>query len=70
MTLGKLCHEIEKSNNREMIYVGHEEIAGSRAVTRGLRKEPKKDPGRLFDWKIFYEELNNIRGRCTRNLPI
>jgi N-acetyl-anhydromuramyl-L-alanine amidase AmpD len=30
--------------------VGHDEIAGNRAVGRGLRGDVKPDPGPLFDW--------------------
>ena len=30
--------------------VGHDEISGRRAVTMGLRKDVKPDPGPLFDW--------------------
>lgn len=33
--------------------VGHEEIAGRRAVSLGLRKDLKQDPGPLFDWSRF-----------------
>jgi N-acetyl-anhydromuramyl-L-alanine amidase AmpD len=29
-------------------------IAGERAVAMGLRKEPKVDPGPLFDWGFFH----------------
>jgi len=30
--------------------VGHDEIAGTRAVALGLRRDVKPDPGPLFDW--------------------
>jgi len=30
--------------------VGHDEIAGTRAVRMGLRRDLKEDPGPLFDW--------------------
>jgi N-acetyl-anhydromuramyl-L-alanine amidase AmpD len=40
-----------------MIYVGHDQIAGERAVAMGLRKEPKTDPGPLFDWDFFMEKV-------------
>lgn len=33
-------------------WLGHEEIAGERAVERGLRASAKTDPGPLFDWMI------------------
>lgn len=34
-----------------LTYVGHEHIAGERAVQMGLRAEPKTDPGALFEWQ-------------------
>ena len=36
-------------------YVGHDQIAGNRAVKLGIRTEAKKkvDPGSTFDWGKF-----------------
>ena len=48
-----LCQGIEKRHGKRMTYVGHDEIAGKRAVTMGLRADCKPDPGPLFDWKRF-----------------
>jgi N-acetyl-anhydromuramyl-L-alanine amidase AmpD len=31
--------------------VGHEHVAGARAVSMGLRSDVKVDPGPLFDWR-------------------
>lgn len=56
-SLGLLCRDIEESYGRSMTYVGHDQIAGERAVELGLRKEPKVDPGPLFMWERFYREL-------------
>ncbi len=58
-SLALLCVEIEKK--RTIIsYVGHEDIAGEHAVTLGLRKDIKPDPGPLFDWQKFYQMKGNI----------
>ena len=48
--LNLLCVDIEDRRRKKMAYVGHDMIAGERAVALGLRKEPKADPGPLFDW--------------------
>jgi N-acetyl-anhydromuramyl-L-alanine amidase AmpD len=48
--LHTLCIDIEDRRRKKMAYVGHDMIAGERAVALGLRKEPKVDPGPLFDW--------------------
>jgi len=48
--LNSLCVDIEERRRKKMTYVGHDMIAGERAVALGLRKEPKVDPGPLFDW--------------------
>jgi N-acetyl-anhydromuramyl-L-alanine amidase AmpD len=57
ISLISLCHDIEKRHGREMIYVGHDGIAGERAVAMGLRKEPKIDPGPLFNWDFFMKKV-------------
>jgi N-acetyl-anhydromuramyl-L-alanine amidase AmpD len=51
--LAAICREIEKRWDIK-IYTGHENIAGKNAVTLGLRREVKTDPGPLFDWEKFY----------------
>jgi len=57
LSLIRLCQDIEKRHGRAMIYVGHDDIAGERAVAMGLRKEPKTDPRPLFDWGFFMEKV-------------
>jgi N-acetyl-anhydromuramyl-L-alanine amidase AmpD len=37
--------------------VGHDQIAGKRAVQLGLRKDVKPDPGPLFDWQRLRDAL-------------
>lgn len=56
-TLILLCQHLESRFERKMNYVGHDQIAGERAVTLGLRKDRKVDPGTLFDWKMFRKGL-------------
>jgi N-acetyl-anhydromuramyl-L-alanine amidase AmpD len=56
-----LCADLEKRRQKKFMYTGHDQIAGARAVTLGLRKEAKVDPGNLFDWGNFYERLENAR---------
>ncbi len=53
-SLGLLCSKIEGRWRIEN-YLGHEDIAGERAVSLGLRPDFKPDPGILFDWKRFFE---------------
>ncbi len=53
--LGRLCREIEERYGA-MRYVGHQDVAGARAVELGLRTEPKIDPGPLFEWRRFFQE--------------
>jgi N-acetyl-anhydromuramyl-L-alanine amidase AmpD len=54
--LGRLCRDVEKRRGRKMIYIGHDAIAGERAVRLGLRKDIKIDPGEKFDWSGFARE--------------
>jgi N-acetylmuramoyl-L-alanine amidase len=51
--LSRLRKNMEKRYGKTFIFVGHEEIAGERAVGLGLRKDCKIDPGDLFDWRAF-----------------
>lgn len=40
--------------------VGHEDISGTRAVSIGLRKEIKPDPGPHFDWERLQSLCSSI----------
>lgn len=60
-SLVKLCALIEKRWGREMVYVGHDQIAGKRAVELGLRNDIKIDPGPLFHWVKFFKKLRAAR---------
>ncbi|MFW6253802.1 MAG: N-acetylmuramoyl-L-alanine amidase [Chitinivibrionales bacterium] len=51
-SLAALCRHIE-TRRGAMRYVGHETVAGQRAVSLGFRKIAKTDPGPLFDWNRF-----------------
>lgn len=48
--LAALCRDIAARWGPRLRIVGHEHIAGGRAVARGLRADPKCDPGPRFDW--------------------
>ena len=43
-------------------FVGHSDIAGSRAVELGLRTVPKTDPGPLFDWGQLQASVSRTAG--------
>jgi N-acetyl-anhydromuramyl-L-alanine amidase AmpD len=58
-TLILLCHHLEVRFRRKMNYVGHDQIAGEQAVTLGLRKDRKVDPGTMFDWDLLRKGLEN-----------
>jgi N-acetyl-anhydromuramyl-L-alanine amidase AmpD len=64
-SLSQLCRDIEQRYSRRFLYVGHDQIAGDRAVSLGLRSDKKVDPGALFDWRRFLAELEAER-RGTR----
>lgn len=51
--LGELTQNIETRWDIKS-YVGHDEIAGDRAVSLGLRKDCKPDPGKHFQWDTFH----------------
>jgi AmpD protein len=55
--LRQLCQDIEKRHGKRMTYVGHDQIAGKRAVAMGVRADCKVDPGPLFDWERFLGSL-------------
>ena len=56
----ELCHDIQQRYKQPMVLVGHDDIAGARAVTLGLRPDLKKDPGRFFDWRRFKREIAGL----------
>ncbi|MDR0307657.1 MAG: N-acetylmuramoyl-L-alanine amidase [Chitinispirillales bacterium] len=60
--LCNLCIDIEKRHGKKMRYVGHDQIAGKRAVDLGLRKDRKVDPGPLFNWEFFMEKMARLAG--------
>lgn len=60
-SLCQLCSELEFRNRVKFSYVGHDQIAGLRAVEMGFRKEPKPDPGPLFDWELFLNSMSCCR---------
>ena len=64
-SLSKVCRDIEQRYSRRFLYVGHDQIAGDRAVSLGLRSDKKVDPGALFDWKRFLAELEAERRGTT-----
>jgi len=45
-----LCVDIENRYKQTIQYVGHEDIAGERAVALKLRSDIKFDPGPMFNW--------------------
>jgi N-acetyl-anhydromuramyl-L-alanine amidase AmpD len=51
--LSRLRKNMEKRYGKPLTFVGHQDIAGKRAVRLGLRKDLKVDPGEAFDWKGF-----------------
>lgn len=57
-SLAATCKTLEYIANSTLTYVGHEQIAGIRAVECGLRNNVKKDPGALFEWETFYRLKN------------
>jgi N-acetyl-anhydromuramyl-L-alanine amidase AmpD len=67
--LGMLCASIERSRGMMMTYVGHDQVAGDRAVALGLRSDVKVDPGPLFDWKRWYRDLAYARRKMAVRLP-
>jgi N-acetyl-anhydromuramyl-L-alanine amidase AmpD len=56
-----LCGDIEKRHGKRFVYVGHDQISGERAVKMGVRKDPKVDPGKLFNWSEFLRRLDERR---------
>ncbi|MDG5815122.1 N-acetylmuramoyl-L-alanine amidase [Chitinispirillales bacterium ANBcel5] len=58
ISLINLCGDMQKRYCRGFNYVGHDDIAGERAVRLGIRAIPKTDPGPLFRWEWFKEALN------------
>jgi N-acetyl-anhydromuramyl-L-alanine amidase AmpD len=58
-SLARLCRDLEKRRQKKFVYVGHEDIAGRRAVRLGLRKDRKVDPGAAFDWNLLRSSLRS-----------
>lgn len=54
LSLSRLFKDAQRRYGREFSYVGHNEIAGEKAVALGLRTDVKTDPGDLFDWDYFF----------------
>lgn len=67
-SLELLCCSIEKRWNRVMFYVGHDQIAGERAIALGLRTDRKPDPGPLFDWFRFNRGIARRRGESMSDI--
>jgi N-acetyl-anhydromuramyl-L-alanine amidase AmpD len=59
--LVRLCLDMERRQGKSFVYVGHEDVAGERAVSLGLRRDIKVDPGALFDWNGFRTRLDQGR---------
>ena len=59
--LAELCAGNERIFGMRMTYVGHDTIAGKRAVALGLRTEEKTDPGSRFEWRRFFDMLASRR---------
>jgi N-acetyl-anhydromuramyl-L-alanine amidase AmpD len=59
--LAELCADIEYRREKRFGYVGHEDIAGRRAVSEGLRTDLKTDPGPAFAWGDFFKRLGERR---------
>lgn len=55
-SLCKLCQELIDEYTITSI-VGHEDIAGKRAIKKGIRKDCKVDPGPYFEWRRLQEML-------------
>ncbi len=51
--LSRLRRNMAKRYEKPLTFVGHQDIAGKRAVRLGLRKDLKVDPGDAFDWNGF-----------------
>ena len=66
-SLCNLCDSIETRYGRTFKYVGHDQVSGERAVSLGLRKEIKQDPGDLFDWQYFFFNMEKLRA-CRTNV--
>jgi N-acetyl-anhydromuramyl-L-alanine amidase AmpD len=52
-SLALLRKDLLKRYGDSLRFVGHQDIAGKRAVELGLRKDEKVDPGEAFDWTAF-----------------
>jgi N-acetyl-anhydromuramyl-L-alanine amidase AmpD len=52
-SIKRLRLAIERRYGKPFKIVGHEDIAGEKAVNLGLRTDRKIDPGNKFDWKAI-----------------
>lgn len=59
--ISELSLYLENLYKKRFTLVGHNEIAGQRAVDLDLRKDVKVDPGDLFDWDRFEQALSRMR---------
>ncbi len=49
-SLRRLCRDLVRRYGKRLTAVGHQDIAGERAMRLGLRKDIKVDPGEKFNW--------------------
>jgi N-acetyl-anhydromuramyl-L-alanine amidase AmpD len=56
-----LCSEIRIRHGSGLTLLGHEHVAGDRAVALKFRELPKTDPGPLFDWSRVRVHLPEFR---------
>lgn len=59
--LCRICINIELRYGCLPTYIGHDQIAGKHAVAMGLRSDCKDDPGPLFQWERFTQEIAQMR---------
>jgi len=60
VSCASLIKSIEHRNEKKCALVGHQDIAGTEAVRRGLRSDVKRDPGPLFDWRLLAEQMTSF----------
>ncbi|ERP39151.1 N-acetylmuramoyl-L-alanine amidase [Chitinivibrio alkaliphilus] len=49
--------------------LGHEDIAGSRAIKMGIRPDEKKDPGPNFNWKLLHG-ITSLLSQREDSIPL
>jgi len=57
--LADLCRAVAGQAGRAVRILGHEHVAGARAVELGLRSDRKQDPGPAFDWPGLARQLGD-----------